>query len=148
MSLSTTECDSSVLTVNFTYEDRVVAVLRIAQTAGVLQRKSDRCPKYIDRDSSTNIDYISDNCEIDQFSPIQVYCGNDPSLPSILLIEETEYDLELETFDPGLTDELHYLFENDQTLSLKVNRFGNDKTHKIYTFYSKSYVGKGFFDLT
>lgn len=148
MSLSTADCDSSVLTVHFTFEDKVVAVLRIAQAAGAFHRKCEGIPQYIDRDSSVNIDYISDKEEIDQFSPIQVYCGNNPSLPSILLMEETEYDLELVSFDSGITNELQYLFDNDQTLSLKVNRFGNGRTHKIYTFYSKSYVGKGFFDIT
>ena len=139
--------NNSYLVVNFTVKDEVVAVLKIAQTRGTNCRSCSHYPSYIDAKSSVNVDFITDKNEIDQLSPIQVYCGNDPALPSILLLEETEYDLELEKKSNRVVEELKYLFDNDQSLIIKPNRFGNSDEHKIYTFYSKSYVGKGFFDI-
>lgn len=147
MSPSTADSDQSVLTINFSSKDEIVASLSIAQASGQV-RKCDNMPAYIDQKSSINIDFIDNKNEIDQSTPIQVYCGNDLPLPNILLLEETEYDMELRIHNIAVNNELQYLFSNQETLNIKINRFGNEKDHKLYTFYSKGYIGKGFFDVT
>ena len=144
---STTDLKTSILTMQFMKNDCILAILRIAQLSGSKNRVCEHSPTYIDTSSSQNIDYISNLDEIDQLTPIQVYCGNDPSLSPILLLEETEYDIELIIKNNKVSNELRYLYDNGQSLNIRVNHFGNDNCHKIYTFYSKGYVGKGFFDI-
>ena len=47
----------------------------------------------------------------------------------------------------GITDEMQYLRKCGNTLFFKANHFGSDSKKKIYQLYSKSYVGKGYFDI-
>jgi len=147
MSHLITDAESSILTIKFTNNGDELAVLRIAQSSGVRCRTCNHVPPYVDLESSINIDYITDKKQIDQLTPIQVYCGHETTIPRILLLEETEYDIELEIKNDNVSDELMYLFKNDQMLIVKVNRFENNNKHKLLTLYSKSYVGKGFFDI-
>lgn len=143
----TANSDTSLLTLNFVNDGVIVATMRIAQSCGRFVRDGDTNLSYIDKGESRNIDYISKIEEIDQLTPIQIYCGNDPSLSKILLLEETEYDIELTLIEEGVTDVLGYLQDNEQSLNLKQNRFTDGANCKLYTLYFKSYVGKGFFDI-
>lgn len=144
---STTETDDSILVVRFEYNGELIAELSIAQYRGPKCRECIRDLPFIDMAASRCVDYISEDNEIDPQIPIQVYCGNNEALSRILLLEETEYDLKLEIKDKGVTDEMKYLSGCKDSMFLRPNRFENGNTLKLYTLYSKSYVGKGYFDL-
>ncbi|MBR4225804.1 MAG: DUF2357 domain-containing protein [Candidatus Methanomethylophilaceae archaeon] len=104
-------------------------------------------PEYINLDRSANIDVIHDKEDIDPQIGIQIYTGEDPFLSPILLSEETEYEIEIDCRSELLHDPLSALFDHNDTLTLKSSFFNSDNRRRTYRLYSKSYVGKGFFDI-
>lgn len=135
-----------ILSVDFRIGDRLVATLRIACVGHIPgDVPSDiKPPEYIDVENSQNIQFIREKSEIDPNVGIQIYCGDDPYLSPILLSEETEYEMELKSI-AGVGNRLKSLSNTD--LILKPSIFNSDDNEKSYRLYSKSYVGKGFFDI-
>jgi len=95
--------------------------------------------------SGRNIKYVYD-AEIDCETPIQIYDGNEGNLSKILLLEETDYEIRVET---DLPDEyiFPYLFKNGKSISVNSSYLKNDTPgSKYYDLRFRSYVGKGLFD--
>lgn len=102
-------------------------------------------PGYVITDLSHGIRYIDDVGEVDDISPIQVYAGTDCSLAPILLLENTVYEIEIS----GMFDSsFDYLRENSGEISLRRLRFAGAHGEGVYILQFRSYVGKGYLDVT
>lgn len=102
-------------------------------------------PSYIDRGESENIPCVTDKSLIDSSSPIMIYMGEDSSLSPILLLEETRYEIKLE----GAVDSaFDYITENSNDIALNKLYFKASGDDALYVLIFRSYVGKGFFDVT
>ena len=100
--------------------------------------------EHIDFDGK-NISCVRDG-EIDGETPIQIYIGNDGNLSKILLLEETDYEIMVESDLPA-ENIFHYLEDNKDSLTARTSILKSD--HNGLYFYDlrfRSYVGKGFFD--
>ncbi len=141
--------DQQILSIDFCVKDRLVATLKIACVCPIPDDVLSNItpPDYVDMDNSLNIHLIKEKSEIDPNIGIQVYCGSDPYLSPILLSEETEYEIEVESKADGVGNQLKSPSDADGTLMLKTSIFNSDNNKKSYRLYSKSYVGKGFFDI-
>ena len=152
MSPSTTDRRSdaySTVTLRFVKGTETVAILRIAnESYGKVSSVESRIPDYIDKGGTENVSFIHDGGDLDSTTPIMVYCGNDRNISPLLLLEETGYDIELELLNDRVSNEMSYLRSTSDELFFKPNHFGSDRNRRIYYLYSKSYVGKGFFDIT
>ena len=151
MSPSTTDSNGnsySTISLNFKDGNETIAILRIAnEYSGRIVNKDHALPHYINEKESKNVSFVVDKKDLDSHTPIIVYCGEDKSISPLLLLEETGYDLELELLSKNISEEMSYLKTNSDELFFKSNHFGSDDNKRIYYLYSKSYVGKGFFDL-
>ncbi len=138
-----------ILSIDYRVKDCLVATLKIACNGSKTDdMPSDIIPpEYIDMESSRNVHMIREKSDIDPDIGIQVYCGSDPYLSPILLSEETEYEIELESKTDGVRNQLKSLSDADGTLMLKPSIFNSNNNKILYRLYSKSYVGKGFFDI-
>ena len=105
---------------------------------------------YIDEKQSSNIDWIPDITEINGHMPIQVLCNNTDDIPPILLLEETSYQIRIKRHSLNLdvNRELKYLINHGDSLKCSKSLFDDDGQNICYySFYSKGYVGKCFFNI-
>ncbi len=138
-----------VLSVDFIDGQELVATLKIT-CLGLVPTDSKTnftVPDYVNLDHSVNIRTIRDKNDIEPQIGIQVYCGNDPYLSPILLSEETDYEIEIDFISDSLADPLKSLTDSNDTLTLKSSYFNSNNHRRTYRLYSKSYVGKGLFDI-
>ena len=141
--------ERQVLSVDFVDGCEPVATLKITCLGSIpnTSNTGSRVPQYVDVEHSVNIETVEDKNDIDPLIGIQVYCGEDPYLSPILLSEETEYEIEIDLRSDLLEDPLRSLMDFNDTLTLKSSYFNSDNRRRTYRLYSKSYVGKGLFDI-
>ncbi len=141
--------ERQVLSVDFIDGCESVATLIITCLGSVPKTSNTRpiVPQYVNLEHSVNIETVEDKDDIDPLIGIQVYCGEDPYLSPILLSEETEYEIEIDLRSDLLGDPLRSLMDSNDTLTLKSSYFNSDNRRRTYRLYSKSYVGKGLFDI-
>ena len=144
-----------LLIVSFGPSDSPAALLRIAATSDrnlkniENQPKTDQIPEYIRIHECKSMCLIGNKTDIDDFSPIQIYCGEEPDLSPILLLEETEYDLELSGCIESAFDYFNSnTLKGENNVVLKLNNFSGNNGSAIYKLLFKGYVGKGKFDVT
>lgn len=142
----------SKLVLNFIKGDAVPATITIACDSPASDSKTvkENLPPYIDYDASVNINWIASEDMIDGMTPIQVISSYTGNLPPILLLEETDYQIRIERKLPGLDidRELEYLMKNGNSLYSRKSMFDDDSERIcIYSFRSRSYVGKGYFNI-
>lgn len=137
----------SVLALRFIEGDETLAVLEIAAVSEPKSEaidQTEQLPAYIDSSSIVNVPNIRDEAEIDESSPIMLYSGTDPDIRTLLLLEETDYELRL----TGEVDEAFgYLRSNSSDVALREMHFRGERGDALYRLTFKSYVGKGYFDV-
>lgn len=106
-----------------------------------------RLPDYIDADGTSGIGSISEESEIDPESPVQIYLGPDEGLRPVLLLEETDYELELIASDGcGIDAAFPSLFENSDSMALRRMLLSPPGTD-VYSLNFRSFVGNSDFDI-
>ena len=137
----------SVLALRFIEGDETLAVLEIAAVSEPKSEAIDQTEQlsaYIDSSSIVNVPNVRDEAEIDESSPIMLYSGTDPDIRTLLLLEETDYELRL----TGEVDEAFgYLRSNSSDVALREMHFRGERGDALYRLTFKSYVGKGYFDV-
>ena len=99
-------------------------------------------PKYIKY--AENAVIICSKNEVDDESPIQIHVGNDPDICSILLLEETNYELRLIGCNGSAFD---YIIAHSENMVLKESHFAGENNSRLFFLRFNSYVGKGIFDI-
>ena len=138
--------EDCVLVLRFIVGDETLAVLEIAAVSNrcVSLLPNGQLPDYIDRTSIINVPIVSDESDIDEFSPIVLYVGTDPDIRTLLLLEETDYELRL----TGNVDvAFDYIRSNSKDVALREMHFRGESGDSLYRLVFKSYVGKGYFDV-
>lgn len=106
-------------------------------------------PSYIAAEGSSNIDYAEDYRLIDGSTPIQILIGDGSGISPVLLLEETDYQIQFRCLDERVDKNriLEYIHNNGNLLisSSMFDKGGEGVFH--YRFRSKSYVGKCFFNI-
>lgn len=139
--------EDCVLALRFIDGDETLAVLEIAAVSNQCEVPSqdEQLPDYIDRSSIVNVPFVSDEADIDEFSPVMLYTGTDPDIRTLLLLEETDYELRL----VGRVDSaFDYLRSNSNDVALREMHFRGESGDSLYRLTFKSYVGKGYFDVS
>ena len=138
--------DDCVLALRFIKGDETLAVLEIAAVSNrcVSLLPNGLLPDYIDRFSIINVPLVNDEAEIDEFSPIMLYVGTDPDIRTLLLLEETDYELRL---TGNVDSAFDYIRSNSKDVALREMHFRGESGDSLYRLTFKSYVGKGYFDV-
>ena len=89
--------------------------------------------------------FINDLSGVNGDAPFQVSTGCDSSLSTILLLENTVYEVLLASEGESSFD---YLRENSGEISLRKLHFQGEGGEELYILQFRSYVGKGYFDIT
>ena len=150
MSRSTAEqSDASILALRFIDGDRTVATLKLAfQPSPPCPLDLSRLPDCIDAGGTSGVGSITEETGIDSESPVQIYLGADAGIRPILLLEETDYELELVSSD-GCKIEHAFsdLVENSDSLALRRMLLSLPESD-VYTLNFRSFVGNSDFDIT
>ena len=144
--------EETVLVIKFLVRGQVVAKTTIVAERAMETKNTDDSghPGYVCASESRDIEWIHDRSQIDGHSPIQVMCGYTDELPSILLLEETDYRIKVERLSPGLDNTQEFSFLRGSGESLKSTRdFDKEGSDQVcyYFFRSRSYVGKSFLNV-
>lgn len=133
----------AVLSLVFRDEESVVGRLRVACDGGSGSECMDNVPEYIDVEGCHGISTVSDD-GIDGDTPVQIYTGGDPNISPVLLLEETDYELSLQTeWDVRFPN----LIANSGDIALRELHFRGENGESIHLLRFSSYVGKGLFDI-
>lgn len=143
MSHSTFDETTSSLQVLFSFENKDVIV--------TISSEMSYCCNFIDNDADVpsniithqNVPVVLLGESLQHFSdsPIILYVGNDKRMPNILLLEESRYYLQV---DGSCDSFFEYLVGNTDCFFFH----SVPKNSNLFILSSKSYVGKGFIDVT
>ena len=138
--------EDCVLALRFIMGDETLAVLEIAAVSYrcVSLSPNEQLPDYIDRSVIINVPFVNDEADINEFSPIMLYTGTDPDIRTLLLLEETDYELRLTGNVDAAFD---YIRSNSKDVALREMHFRGECGDSLYRLTFKSYVGKGYFDV-
>lgn len=139
--------DSSVLTLSFLDDGVEKGRMSLSVGGGPLEEfpVPEHPPAFIRADLSEGVMFINDLSGVNGEVPFQVYTGCDSSLSPILLLENTVYEISLASEGESSFD---YLRENSGEISLRKLHFQGEGGEELYILQFRSYVGKGYFDIT
>lgn len=139
--------DSSVLILSFLDDGAEMGRMSLSVSGGSLTDFAvpEKLPAFVRADLSEGVMFVDDLSEVDSETPFQVYTGCDSSLSSILLLENTVYEISLASESESSFD---YLRENSGEISLRKLHFQGEGGEELYILQFRSYVGKGYFDIT
>lgn len=112
------------------------------------QSVSNRLPDYMDLERSHNIPILESLDDLKNYydCPILIYNGNENQIDSILLLEETAYQIIIEG-DVVEDEDLSYIREHSEGRVIHREPFLGENGGRIYTLNFSGYVGKGLFDV-
>ena len=112
------------------------------------QNVSNRLPDYMDLERSHNIPILESLDDLKNYydCPILIYNGNENQIDSILLLEETAYQIIIEG-DVVEDEDLSYIRGHSEGRVIHREPFLGENGGRIYTLNFSGYVGKGLFDV-
>lgn len=138
----------SVLTLVFRDGGEDIASLSIGSRDPLIHGELTIYPDFVDTERTVNVQQIHDVDDIDTRTPIQVYDGDDRSVSRLLLLEETEYEIELTIAEgKSVSGMFSDIRESDATV-LREGIFGSGGNVRIYALNFGSYVGRSSFDIS
>lgn len=139
----------SILALRFMENEKTLATLKLAASAASsCFFDQDRLPHFIDAENTKGVGIIMEESEVDSDSPVQLYLGPEIDMRRILLLEETDYELELIPSEGvDVEDAFSDLFENSDSLAIRrmlLSSPGSD----VYSLNFRSFVGNSDFNIT
>ena len=139
----------SILALRFMENEKTLATLKLAASA-VSSSSLDQysLPHFIDAENTKGVGIIMEESEVDSDSLVQLYLGPEVDMRRILLLEETDYELELIPSEGvEIEDAFSDLFENSDSMAIRrmlLSSPGSD----VYSLNFRSFVGNSDFDIT
>ena len=150
MSLLTVDKSAvSILALRFTDNEKTIATLKLAASAASSSSLDQySLPHFIDAENTKGVGIIMEESEVDSDSSVQLYLGPEIDMRRILLLEETDYELELIPSEGvEIEDAFSDLFENSDSMAIRrmlLSSPGSD----VYSLNFRSFVGNSDFDIT
>jgi len=141
--------NGQLLSIKMSSKGLPVAIVRIAAGTNLPECNMldfPLIPDFIDIEESKNLQFVYEEDKIDDETPIQIYVGTESDLPAILLLENVEYEVEIDLFDEP-AEVFPYLMKNSDCLKCKKFLLGDTRNKKKYALEFENYVGTGFFDV-
>lgn len=137
----------SVLTLSFLEDgiERGSLQISVRGCPDLEHRPIGHVPEYVVPGLSEGVMYVDNQSDVDGDIPLQVYTGDDGILSPVLLLENVTYEVSLKAECESSFD---YLRAHSGEISLMKLRFNGMRGEEIYVLQFRSYVGKGYLDIT